>query len=248
MTDRGEGLQPDVFLRFGPLEKAFFIERPNRFLICGRMAKTGNTVTAHLADPGRLRELLVKGAVLYLRRANAPQRKTKWSAVLVEAPNGVLVSLQSTLVNKLTGIALQKQALKELNPWRFVRSEFTLGNSRWDFLLEKVEGKKQLILEVKSVSLVKQGVALFPDAVTKRGRRHLEELAYLQEQTDFDTAVLFLVQRSDALKFRPADDIDPLFGERLRRADHKGVKILVRDCQVTLESVHLGKPLSAELF
>lgn len=251
---KGAGeLQEKICIEFGDLEAAVFLKRPNRFLVHCILEETGQAVEAHLADPGRLVELLKPGARLYLRFAPKKERKTKWSVVLVQAENSlnegdsVLVSLQSTLANQLAAQALQQKGIAQLAEWNFLRSEYSYSNSRWDFLLANAQGE-QLLLEVKSCSLVQEGIAMFPDAVTARGRRHLQELTRLQQQGLFQTAVLFVVQRPDSLRFQPADQIDPAFGQALRSAHAQGVKILVWDCLPSLAGVSWGKNLPADLF
>ncbi|KLU40320.1 MAG: DNA/RNA nuclease SfsA [Limnochordia bacterium] len=232
-----------IAIPFGTLHKAAFLGRPNRFLLRCALEESGEEVEVHLADPGRLRELLFPGAPVWLRRSDNPRRRTQWSAVLGQDPHTKnLVSLQSVLVNDLVHRALAQGALDEFGQWPLLRSEYTRASSRWDFLLGSPQGK-QLLLEVKSVTLVEDQVALFPDAVTARGRRHVLELASLQQLGEFETAVLFVAQRSDALRFAPQEAIDPAFSEALRFAFNQGVKVYARSCQVSLEKIVLGHPL-----
>lgn len=236
-----------VSIEFGPLHEAVFIERPNRFVLHCRLLNSGEVISAHLADPGRLIELLIPGARIWLRYVDAPHRKTKWSAILVETNEGdSFVSLQSTLVNHLVKKALQRGYLEELKGWDYVRAEYPLNHSRWDFLLQNRKGEN-LILEVKSVTLVENGVAMFPDAVTARGRRHVLQLAELAQTTNLHTAVLFIVQRNDPEQFRPAHHIDPAFGEALQKASKEGVELYVRRCCVDLEKITLGDSIPIEL-
>lgn len=232
-----------ISIQFGDLVEATFLERPNRFIVLCCLVEQNQVVEAHLADPGRLKELLLPGARLYLRHSNQPHRKTKWSVVLVEASDGLtLVSVQSTLVNQLTALALEKDGLPELGAWNLVRPEYSYDGSRWDFLLENSQAE-QLLLEVKSCSLVHDGVAMFPDAVTERGKRHVQELTRLHAEGVFSTAVLFVIQRSDAHIFRPADHIDPAFGQALRAANLEGVQVLVRDTVVSTTGIDWGRAL-----
>lgn len=224
----------------GPLTKARFLRRPNRFLLQVRLEDTGVVVEAHMADPGRLRELLIPGRRLWLRPASKPERKTRWTAVLVESPDGSgLVSLDSTLPNRLIAEALRKNAISELRDWSLVRPEMKMGRSRFDFLLSRGESEK-LVLEVKSVTLVEDGVALFPDAVTERGARHVRELAEIGAQTGWEAAVLFVLQRPDGGEIRAARSIDPKFSDALAEAGRAGVKILGRRCVVLKDRVELG--------
>lgn len=235
-----------IEIPFGPLHKATFMSRLNRFLLNCSL-DDGREVEVHLADPGRLKELLIPGNSIWLRHIDNPRRRTQWSAVLTQDPQSMtLVSLQSTLANTIVQQALQSDALPEFAGWTYKRAEYSFASSRWDFLLEDASGRK-LLLEVKSVTLVKDQVALFPDAVTARGRRHVLELAELKSQGEFETAVLFVVQRTDAQQFAPDKDVDPAFAEALRTAHKAGVQVFVRTCDVSLEKVTLAHPLPVNL-
>ncbi len=234
----------------GPLEEASFLERPNRFLVLCRLRRTGDVVAAHLADPGRLKELLLPGVRLWLRAADPvaapPQgrpRSTAWSALVVEAEDG-LVSLHTTLPNRLARAALEAGALDELGDWALERAEVPLGRSRFDFLLRR--GAERLALEVKSVSLVQVGIALFPDAVTARGARHVRELALLAGRPGWAAAILFVVQRSAARRVRAAAEIDAAFAAALAEAHAAGVRVLARRCRVSLDAVELGEAIPCE--
>jgi sugar fermentation stimulation protein A len=232
----------------GPLIETRFIERPNRFLIrCGPAAAGSDTVfEAHMADPGRLRELLVPGRRVWLRQAvGAPHRRTRWSAVLVESPEGTgLVSIDTTLPNRLILQALQADALAEFDGWTLDGREVTLGSSRIDFVLRNDSGRR-LALEVKSVTLVEDGVALFPDAVTARGARHVRELAMLAARDDWDAAIMFVLQRPDASHILAAADIDPVFAATLAAAKAAGVRVYGRRCTVSLQCLTLADPVPA---
>jgi sugar fermentation stimulation protein A len=210
-----------------------------------RLEDTGEAVDVHMADPGRLRELLLPGKRIWLRTADNPNRKTRWTAVLVESPDGRgLVSLDTTLPNKLIHKALKGQALRELRDWELVRAEFPMGRSRLDFLLSGLGGK-QMALEVKSVTLVEDGVALFPDAVTERGARHVRDLAEIAQRPGWEAGVLFVLQRPDAREIRAARNIDPKFADALEEAKGIGVRILGRRCTVHLDRIDLGDPVPA---
>ena len=232
-----------VHIGFDDLVKATFIERPNRFVVRCRIESSGEEVEAHLADPGRLKELLLPDSVLFLRFAAKPHRKTKWSASLVLAQDGItLVSLQSTMANRLVAQALELKAIPELANWKVRRSEYTYAGSRWDFYLEGA-GDQRLLLEVKSCTLVEGGIAMFPDAITARGKRHVKGLTNLKASGAFETAVLFVVQRADAERFKPATHIDSAFSAALRAAHEQGVKLIVYNSQVDLVGITWGRKL-----
>ncbi len=253
------------------LVEARFVERPNRFLLRCQLARSAGAesgvvrerapgrsgkaddhcvVEVHMADPGRLKELLIPGKRVWIRHAASPGRRTDWSAVLVESPDGAgLVSLDTTLPNRLIRRALEARALEEFEGWELERAEFTMGRSRIDFLLTR-EPARKLALEVKSVTLVEDGVALFPDAVTARGARHVRELATIAGTVDdagarWEAAILFVLQRDDAHRIEAAHSIDPGFADALAEAKEAGVRVLGRRCHVTTGGLALGRPVPA---
>lgn len=237
-----------VFIGWGaPLQAARFLERPNRFVVHARLEADGREVVAHLADPGRLKELLLPGARMGLRpEPPSATRKTRWTAMLVAAPEadeGEWVSVNTAMPNRLVRSALESGALDELAGWRLVRHEVPFGDSRLDFLLADDAGRR-LYVEAKSVTLVEDGVALFPDAVTARGARHLEELVRAVEE-GHEAAVLFVLQRPDASHIVAAEAIDPVFSRTLARAEEIGVRVLGRRCRVSWEGIEMGDGVPA---
>lgn len=226
------------------LVEARFLHRPNRFIVHAEVPDHGEVV-AHLADPGRLRELLVPGRRMGLRpEAPSPTRSTRWTAILAESPEGDgWVSLDTGLPNRLVELAIRRGALEELSGWRYVRREVPYGASRLDFLLEDDAGR-HLYVEAKSVTLVEGGVAMFPDAVTQRGTRHLEELIRAVEE-GHAAMVLFVLQRPDARRIVAARAIDPVFADTLARAREAGVGVLGRRCNVDWNGVQLAEPVPA---
>ena len=265
------GREPTHVPLEGPLREARFVERPNRFLLrCalpvreeraagseGGLAvresapsgRAPEVVDVHMADPGRLEELLLPDRRVWIRYAASPTRKTDWSAVLVEAPDGRgLVSVDTTMPNRLIHRALAERSLEEFDGWKLERAEFPLGRSRIDFLLR--QGVRSLALEVKSVTLVEDGVALFPDAVTARGARHVRELTEIAGTVDeggthWEAAILFVLQRGDARRIEAARSIDPDFADALAEAKAAGVRVLGRRCRVTPDRLELGPPVPA---
>jgi sugar fermentation stimulation protein A len=229
----------------GPLQAAYFVDRPNRFAARVRLlSPDGPLVLAHLADPGRLRELLLPGAAVRVRPAGGPGRTTAWSVVLVESPDGEPVPVDTSLAGRLVREALRLEALDELAGWRLDRAEVRIGASRIDYLLADAAGR-HLALEVKAVSLLRDGVAYFPDAVTARGRRHLLELAGRADAGEA-AAVLFVVQRAGARAVRAAADIDPAFAFALASARAAGVRLLAREALVAGGELRLGAAVPVE--
>ena len=227
-----------------PLVEARFVHRPNRFVVHAHLPGQGDVV-AHLADPGRLRELLVPGRRMGLRpEPPSSTRSTRWTALLVESVDGEgWVSVNTTMPNRLVDLALRSGALEEFRGWRYVRREVPFGGSRLDFLLEDAGGRR-LYVEAKSVTLVENGVALFPDAVTARGARHLEELIHAVGE-GHEAAALFVLQRPDADRIVAAHHIDPVFAETLARAQDAGVRVLGRRCAVGWDGIRLGGRVDA---
>ena len=205
----------------GPLLKATFIERPNRFITMVEI--DGRVHRSHLPDPGRLKELLYPGAKLLVRPAkNGSNRKTKYSTVMVDY-GGQLISLVSALPNQFVKEGLEKNQLPMFNGYSLVRPEIPVGRHRFDFLL-KDPTKSNFYLEVKSVTFVKDGVAQFPDAVTKRGAKHAIALKKLVERGK-GAGILFVCQRPDATLFRPMWERDPKLAQSVLDAKKQGVKI-----------------------
>ncbi len=223
-----------VFVRLPPLHKAEFIARLNRFV--AEVKLNGRVYRAHVPSSGRMKELLYPGAFVYVANNAGVNRKTDYRILLAEN-NGKFVSVDSLLPNRLIRRALEAGVIDELPAYGVVRPEARYGGSRFDFFLSG-EGW-ECFLEVKSVTLVVEGVALFPDAPSARGARHLEELAHAVREGKRGV-VMFVVQREDASTFSPNDAGDPLFGEALRRAAAAGVEVLAVSCKVEKTGVYLN--------
>lgn len=231
-------------------EPAVFIERPNRYLVIAQLQHSGETVEVHCPDPGRLRELLIPhaGVVIHVSSADlltAPTRKTAYDLRFVEHPaTGMLISLDSRLPNALFGEGLQAGFFAAFRGYRSLAREVPVPHasngavrSRIDYRLLDAAGRTCWI-EVKSATLVEDGVAYFPDAVTERGRRHVEELQHLAEQGD-RAAICFVVQRPDARCLRPQWEHDPAFSAALHRSGEVGVELYAATVSVTLAAADL---------
>lgn len=233
------------------LVTARFTSRPNRFIV--HAEREGRQVRAHLPDPGRLEDLLAPGCRLWLEPApEGSARRTAWTARLVEAPDGERVSVDTLLPNRLVRAALEAGALPELAPYRLERAEPRVGSSRFDFLLrapvspgEGGDGRP-LLLEVKGVSMLDGERALFPDAVTARGARHVRELGELAARGEHDAGVLFVVQRAGARSVAAAQAVDPVFADALAEARRSGLRVFARRARVVGERAELGEPLPVE--
>ena len=212
-----------------PLE-ASFIKRLNRFSVLVQLQN--ETVTAHLPNSGRLGELLVPGRRCYILPALNPLRKTHYDLVLIETPNGLLTSTDARLPNQLFAEAFQARLLPEFEGYSNLEREVVFHESRLDFRVANAD--KTCYVEVKSVTLVNDGIALFPDAPTMRGTRHLNHLMELK-QAGFDAAVVFWVQREDAVEVRPNRESDPVFAETLAACQWNGVQVLAYKSDVTVD-------------
>ncbi len=182
-------------------------------------------------------ELLVPENPMYVRPvANSAHRKTAYDLTLVEY-HGVLVSADSRLPNRLMLDAVEAGRLAEFADYTEATPEVTFHDSRFDLLLSGPPGK--LYLEAKSVNLVEDGTALFPDAPTERGRKHLVSL---MKATDdgYGAAVVFVIQRSDAERFAPHRFADPVFAETLQKAAEHGVQAYAYRCEVSLTGIAMS--------
>ncbi|HHS97593.1 MAG TPA: DNA/RNA nuclease SfsA [Chloroflexi bacterium] len=204
-----------------------FVRRENRFRIT--VDVDGRVESAHLPNSGRLSELLVPGRRCYLVPRSSPQRRTPYDLLLVDY-DGVLVSVDARLPNPLFAEAVAAGRLAPFVGTTVVEREVRRGESRLDFRLGGPWGT--CWVEVKSVTLVEGGLALFPDAPTKRGRRHLEDLAALAGE-GYRAAAVFVVQRPDADAFAPNRRADPAFAQGLAEARASGVEVYAYRCRVT---------------
>jgi sugar fermentation stimulation protein A len=232
---------------------ATFMKRDNRFRVTVRVE--GHRVWAHLPNSGRLRELLVPGRRVLLAAAQAPGRLTAYDLLMVDL-DGTLVSIDARLPSRLLYETLRQQTqdealqagrLEEFAGYAQVRREVTYGQSRLDLVLEGGPDGGRCFIEVKSVTLVKEGVALFPDAPTQRGRRHLGELARARAE-GHRAAVVFVVQRDDTIRFSPHYEADPAFGQALREVAQAGVEVYAYKCRVSEEEMTMDVPLPVAIL
>jgi sugar fermentation stimulation protein A len=228
------------------LIEATLLKRYKRFLADVELAD-GKIVTVHTANTGSMSGCSTPGSRVWLSESNKLTRKYPLSWELVEAKPGVLVGINTSMANKLVYEAIQAGIIKELQAYSSISTEVVYGseNSRVDLLLENSKGKRCYV-EVKNVTLVENNTALFPDAVTKRGSKHLRELMEMHKQ-GHRSLVFFCVQREDARRFRPADAIDPVYGQTLRLAVQCGVEALAYRAVVSPEEVCLQTGLRVEL-
>jgi sugar fermentation stimulation protein A len=210
----------------GEFRPARFVQRLNRFV--AQVEIDGAVLEAHVPTSGRLGELLLPGAPVQVRKGTGSKRKTAWDLMLVKTGD-TWVSLDSRLPNYLVGQLLREDELPPFAGARDIKAEYVFGESRLDFAFTDGDGQRTLV-EVKSVTLVEEGVAMFPDAPTSRGARHLRELAQAVGE-GYRAAVLFIVQRDDATEFAPNWRTDPAFAQALAEAEAAGVEIYAWKCK-----------------
>ncbi|WXG44043.1 MAG: DNA/RNA nuclease SfsA [Promethearchaeati archaeon SRVP18_Atabeyarchaeia-1] len=254
----------------GPKLRGTFVSRPNRFLALVRI--NDEITPCYLPDPGRLKELLYPGAEVLTRcmrgstltgglprvegewdsrgaETGGKVRKTQYDVFAVvrkERKGEKLVSVDTRMPNRLVREALVQKNIKEFMEYDRIKPEFTHGSSRLDFMLERENdsSERRCLLEVKSCNLVVSGVALFPDAPTKRGRRHVEELTKAKSSGEYDRAcILFIVQRDDAESFEPYKSTDPQFAEALCHALSRGVEAYAYRVRVSEDRMLLSKSI-----
>jgi len=222
------------------LVPATFLRRPNRFRVDVRL--DGRETAAHLADPGRLQELLTPGVELLLApaRVGGSRRATAYTVALVRF-HELWVSINSQVPNRLVAEALEQGQIAPLLGYPQVERERAHGASRFDFRLGGAD-RPDCWVEVKGASLVQDGRALFPDAPTARGARHMGELAELAG-AGARAVALFVIQRPDAISFSPHPQRDPAFGAALRRAAAEGVELYAYTCQIAPPHITLARPV-----
>lgn len=226
-------------MRYDNIHKGKFLSRPNRFI--ANVEIDGKAEVCHVKNTGRCKELLVEGCTVWLEHSDSESRKTAFDLVAVEKGDR-LINMDSQAPNKAVG-----EWLREKMPFGegfSVYPEKKYGNSRFDFYLESQDRK--IFMEVKGCTLEKDGVVLFPDAPTLRGVKHIEELSHCLDE-GYEAYIMILVQMSDVKYFTPNYDTHPEFGEALEKASQKGVKILCYDCNVTHDSMTVGKPVKVKL-
>ncbi len=203
------------------IHEALFLKRPNRFL--GIIQLKENEVEAFIPNPGRMHELLYEGKQVYIREASSKKRKTNYDIIAVHH-NDVIVSIDSNLPNRFVKKLLKNREFPIIQDYCDFKSEPSMFGGRFDFRVDSENGPT--FVEVKSCTLVEDRRALFPDAPTLRGARHMKHLTKaLKERIAVDAKVLFVIQRPDADVFSPNDPTDPIFAHELREASKNGVGV-----------------------
>lgn len=220
-------------MKYQHIVQAEFMDRPNRFV--AHVQVNGQEETVHVKNTGRCKELLTKGATVYLEKSENPNRSTAYDLVAVEKGKR-MINMDSQAPNRVVGEWLLK---RELFPdLILVRPETKYGNSRFDFYVETAQEK--IFIEVKGVTLENDGVVKFPDAPSDRAVKHLEEL--VQAKRDgYRAFVIFVIQMENVEYFLPNEETHAAFAKALRKAAQEGVEILAYDCKVTPDSLEINQ-------
>ena len=230
------------------LRSAVFLARPNRFV--ARVELDGREETVHVKNTGRCRELLVPGCTVYLEGGANPKRRTKYDLVAVEKVRPgrppLLVNMDAQSPNRVFGewMAAGRGTALGLPKPALLRPETAWGNSRFDFYWELAD--RRGFVEVKGCTLEEDGLALFPDAPTLRGVKHLRELAACR-WAGYEAAVCFVVQMAGMTAFSPNDATHPEFGAALREAHRAGVLVLAVECAAAPDSLVMTGPVPVKL-
>lgn len=228
-------------MKYGEIVRGKFQKRINRFI--AEVFIDGEIVSVHVKNTGRLRELLLPNAEVLLERSNNPNRKTKYSLIAVKKQN-LWVNIDSQAPNTVAYNALKEGKIIEFSNFTTFKREVSFGHSRFDLYVEN-EGEKGFI-EIKGVTLEKDGLAMFPDAPTTRGTKHVLELMEAIKE-GYTGTVLFIVQMEGCHTFTPNTEMDPAFSRALKQAQEKGVQILAYDTVVTENELTIGKSIAVTL-
>jgi sugar fermentation stimulation protein A len=222
-----------------PLLSGHLIKRYKRFFVDVKIK--GRIITAHCANSGSMMGLLNKNNIVWITKAVNKKRKLKFTLQIIEEGR-FKVGVNTHLTNKIVAHALKNNLIKNFSKNVKVKSEQVFGaHTRFDFLLD--DNQKKSFLEVKNVTLKRNTkLAEFPDSVTTRGTKHLNELINARKQ-GFDAYLLFLIQRNDCEKFKIADDIDPIYAKTLKKAVKNNVKILCYDCKFSPKGIVLNNKI-----
>ncbi len=222
-------------MQYNNLLKGTLIKRYKRFLADVRL-EDGSIVTAHCPNTGSMLNNNIPGSEVMLSIADNPKRKLPYTWEMVKI-DGSWRSVNTILSNRIVAEAIEQGTIKELSSYNTIRREVKYGtNSRIDLLLEN--DAQKCYVEIKNVSLAEGKTAMFPDAVTLRGQKHLIELMKTVE-SGYKAVIFFVVQIKKATRFSPADHIDPHYGELLREAYANGVTVLAYKTSVTPREIKI---------
>ena len=224
------------------LISGLFVKRYKRFFVDVIIDK--KIVTAHCPNTGSMQGLLIKNNKVWLTKSNDPKRKLKYTLQIIES-NGSKVGINTHLTNKIVLDGLKSNKIKNFKAIE-IKTEVKFGdNTRFDFLITESNSKK--FIEVKNVTLSRTyKLAEFPDAVTSRGAKHIDELIKAKAK-GYDVYLMFVIQRNDCDQFSIAKDIDPKYAELLSDAIKKKLNILCYDCKFSTKGIKLNKQIKIKI-
>ena len=225
------------------LISGLLIKRYKRFFVDIKVEN--KIITAHCPNTGSMMGLLKKNNKVWLTKSDNPKRKLKYTLQIIEDESSK-VGINTHITNKIVLDALNNSIIEKFRNLETIKPEVNFGsNTRFDFLIS--EGKKRSFIEVKNVTLSrKKGIAEFPDAVTSRGLKHIEELIKAG-QKGYEIYLLYVIQRNDCDKFKLAKDIDPKYYELLIKAVKKNLNILCYDCKFTSKGIKLNREIKFKI-
>lgn len=227
-------------MKFPPLIHGKLIKRYKRFLADIRL-KNGEIVTAHVPNSGAMTSCIKDNCDVYISFHDNPKRKLKYTLELTNVDN-TLICVNTNVANKIAYEAIKEGVISELKGYESIRTEQKYGvNSRIDILLENKNEK--CYVEVKSVTLRLGNTLAFPDAITTRGTKHLNELIAMKKE-GHRAVMLFVIQREDLKKFKIANQIDKTYQETLTKAQKNGVEVLVYQSGVSIEKIEIKSSIS----
>mgnify|MGYP000897078106 FL=1 len=220
-----------------------FVKRYKRFFVDVKI--NGKIITAHCPNTGSMYGLLKKGNKVWLTKSKNPNRKLKYTLQIIQDKK-TKVGVNTHLTNKIVLHALENNLIREFDAKIKIKPETKFGtNTRFDFLITKNTTKA--FIEVKNVTLSrKKDVAEFPDAVTSRGLKHIEELVKASKQ-GYKVYILYLIQRNDCKIFKIANDIDPKYSDSLLKAVKKNLNILCFDCKFSSKGIKLNQKVKIKI-
>ncbi|MBE0649844.1 MAG: DNA/RNA nuclease SfsA [Bacteroidales bacterium] len=226
-----------------PLVQGKLIKRYKRFLADVEL-ENGRIVTAHCTNSGSMKTCIEEGAPVYLTPVDDPKRRTKftWEMIFM---NNDWIGINTSVPNLLAFEAIRDGKIEKLKGYTSVKREVTFGDSRFDIFAEN--SLEKCFVEVKNVTMKEGDFALFPDAVTIRGKKHLETLMQVKGK-GMRAVMLYVIQRMDVKKFGPASEIDPEYAETLQKAYAAGVEIITVQAKVTPERIEIVKEMPFELW
>lgn len=232
----------EAFMIYKQMVEGRFIKRINRFIA---EVEIDNTIEkVHVKNTGRCKELFIEGQTIYLEPASNPDRKTKFSLISIYKGD-VLINIDSQVPNRVIYDALKEGRIEGFEDMIELKREVTYENSRFDLYFKRKNGQEGFI-EVKGVTLEVDGVAIFPDAPTTRGTKHVNELIKAYNE-GYESYVIFLIQLKPIKYFRPNSITDPNFSSSLKKAYENGVKILAFDAHITDTTIDIGSPCPVKL-